>query len=87
MKLEARAMALAAGLLWGCAIFAVTVVHALWPGYGQAFLDGLASVYPGFRAGTGAQSVVVGTLYAFIDGFVAGGLFAWVYNAMVRPTR
>jgi hypothetical protein len=42
--------ALAIGLFWGGAILLVGVSNLIWPGYGQAFLQLAASMYPGYSA-------------------------------------
>jgi hypothetical protein len=39
----------------------------IWPSYGQTFLQLCASVYPGYHPGT-AGSVVIGAIYALLDG-------------------
>jgi hypothetical protein len=33
---------------------------------------------------TGVGSVVTGTLYALVDGAIAGAIFGWLYNLLVR---
>jgi len=86
MKFNLTAMALAGGLFWGAAILAVASANLIWPSYGRAVLDWSASVYPGFHPGSGIGSVVTGTLYALVDGAVAGGVFGWLYNVLA-PTR
>lgn len=79
MKLDAKALALALGIVWGAAVFLVGVGHLIWPGYGTTFLELASSIYPGFQVG-GFGSVVVGTLYALLDGAVGGLVLAWIYN-------
>lgn len=82
MKLSVKALAVSFGILWGAAVFLVGIAHLIWPGYGTAMLELAASIYPGYSIG-GFGSVIVGTLYAIIDGAIAGGVFAWLYNALV----
>lgn len=79
MKLSLKALALSLGVLWGAVVFLVGVAHLIWPGYGVAMLELAASVYPGYVVG-GFGSVIVGTLYAFVDGAIGGAVFAWLYN-------
>ena len=62
MKFNIGALALAVGLFWGGAILLVGVSNLIWPGYGQAFLQLAASMYPGYRAGATFGQVVIGTL-------------------------
>jgi len=82
MRLSVKALALSFGVLWGAAVFLVGIAHLIWPGYGTAMLELAASVYPGYSVG-GFVSVVVGTLYALVDGAIAGAVFAWLYNALL----
>ncbi len=80
MRFNIIALAITTGLFWGVAILLVSLANLIWPGYGVAFLDVTASVYPGYHAGTGIGSVVVGTVYALVDGAIGGAIFAWLYN-------
>lgn len=84
MKLDVRALALTAGLLWGAAVLIVALAHLIWPGYGGAFLDLTASIYPGYHPGTGPGSVVTGALYGLVDGTIGGAVFGWLYNTLAR---
>jgi len=81
MKLNVKAMALSLALIWGVlAMFLPGMANLIWPGYGQAFLDLMASVYPGYQATASFGQVIVGMLYGAVDGAVCGALFAWLYN-------
>lgn len=82
MTLSVKAFALTAALLWGGAIFFLDLAHMIWPGYGSAFLDVVRSIYPGYAQTTGVVALLVGTVYAFVDGLVGGAIFAWLYNAL-----
>lgn len=84
MKLDLTALALTGGLFWGIAILIVAVANMIWPSYGVALLDLAASIYPGYHPGAGIGSVVTGTLYAVVDGAIAGAIFGWLYNLLVR---
>jgi hypothetical protein len=80
MQLNIKAMSMAFGLMWSVAILFVAVANLIWPGYGQAFLEWCASIYPGFRPGTGIGSVAIGTIYGLIDGTIGAAVLAWLYN-------
>lgn len=80
MKLNVVAFAAATALLSGGAVLLVAIANLASPTYGVAFLKLAASVYPGYAPGDGIGSVVTGTLYAAVDGAIAGLLFAWIYN-------
>jgi hypothetical protein len=84
MKLDAKALALAGGIIWGGAVLLVALGNLIWPSYGTAFLQAMASVYPGYLGERSPGQVVVGALYALVDGGVACGLLAWLYNQFVR---
>lgn len=83
MSLNAKAVGIAFGIAWGAGVLCVGLAHLVWPAYGGAFLDLVASVYPGYQVG-GLGSVIVGTLYALVDGAVCGAVIAWIYNAAAR---
>ena len=88
MTFKIRALALAIGVYWAAGIFIVGVANLASPGYGSAFLQLLASVYPGYSATASFGQVIIGTLYGLVDGAVGGVVFAWLYNwltALFRP--
>ncbi len=80
MKLDVKAMALTIGLLWAAVMFLSGVANLIWDGYGEDFLDVMASVYPGYDAMASFGQVIVGTLYGLVDGTVGGAIVAWLYN-------
>jgi ABC-type nitrate/sulfonate/bicarbonate transport system permease component len=82
MKLNLKALALTAGILWALALFLTGMTSLIWPGYGEAFLKMMASVYPGYHASGSIGDVIVGTLYAFLDGVIFGLVFGWLYNLL-----
>ena len=84
MQLNVKGLAGAFGILWGVCLFVVGVASMVWPNYGQAFLQLCASIYPGYHPGTGVVSVVIGTIYALVDGYVGGAIFGWLYNFLAK---
>ena len=82
MRLSVKGMAGAVGILWGACVLIVGIANIIWPSYGQAFLQLCASIYPGYHAGTGVGSVVIGTIYALVDGYIGGAIFGWLYNLL-----
>ena len=80
MRFHMAAFSVACGVLWGGAIFLVGLSNLAWPGYGAAFLELAASIYPGYRPGSGIGSIVTGSLYGLVDGAIGGAIFALIYN-------
>lgn len=85
MKLSIKGLASTGGVLWGASLFLVGVLNLIWPHYGTGFLDVMRSIYPGYAGSSGFVGVIVGTLYAAVDGAVAGALFGWLYNYFATP--
>lgn len=84
MKLSIRSLTISLGLFWGLTVLLVSFFNLLWPPYGKAFLEMVSSVYPGYKVVGTAGSVVIGTLYALLDGAVGGALFGWLYNTFAK---
>ena len=85
MKFSIKGLALASGILWGLAMLGMGLANLIWNGYGQQFLQTMASVYPGYHATRSVAEVVTGTLYGAVDGLIAGAVFAWLYNQFAKP--
>jgi len=86
MKLSVKGLALASGILWGLAMLGMGLANLIWGNYGQQFLQTMASAYPGYHATRSIAEVIVGTLYGFVDGVIAGAVFAWLYNQFAKPS-
>ena len=84
MRFNISAFSLTVGLFCGAWILVVGSANLIWPGYGRAFLDIAASIYPGYHPGPAIGSVITGTLYALVDGAIAGAVFGWLYNFLAR---
>lgn len=80
MRMSMKGMAAAFGLLWGGAVLLVGLVHLKRPSYGEKFLEGVSSIYPGFHGGRDVNDALVGGGYAVVDGAMGGLMLACVYN-------
>ena len=80
MRFNVTALSVTAGLVWGGAILIVAAAHSIWPSYGGAFLDLMASIYSGYHPAPGLGSIITGTLYGLVDGAIGGAIFGWLYN-------
>lgn len=80
MKLSVKGLTLSAAITWGIVVLFVGIINLGWPSYGTAFLQLISSVYPGYQPVATLGNVIVGTLYAVVDGAIGGAVFAWLYN-------
>jgi hypothetical protein len=85
MKLSIPAFALTAAIIWGLAVLLVGLGNLYSPGYGQAFLEVIGSVYPGYDPTVATRgSVIIAALYAVLYGLIGGLVFACLYNVLGR---
>jgi len=82
--ISVKGLALTVGILSAAAVFLVGIGNLLWPSYGVAFLEIPRSIYPGYANTAGFLGVIVGSLYALLDGAILGVVFAWLYNMLRR---
>ena len=85
MRLCVRSLAMASAILWGGLFLLVASLNQVTGGYGAHLLDFGASIYPGYDGAAGFGSVVILTLYALVDGAIAGAVLAWLYNRFAQP--
>jgi hypothetical protein len=74
------ALGVAIGVLWAIYIFFLGIFAMF--GWGAALVLPMASLYIGYSASI--IGAIIGGIWAFIDGFVAGVVIAWVYNLIAR---
>ena len=79
MKLNVKAFALTAGILWGAAVFIATV-WLLAMGSGGSTVSLLGNFYLGYSFST--LGAIIGLVWGFVDGAICGALFAWLYNKL-----
>jgi len=82
MTLNIKALALTGGIVWCAAVLLAGILNLLTGHFAAGFLKVMASLYPGYQASGSFADVLVGALYAFIDGAVAGLVVAWLYNLL-----
>ncbi len=87
MALNTKALTLTAAILWGGCFLLVGLANLVFPPYGDAWLQLGASIYPGYHGPAGFGSVLVVTLYAVLDGAIAGLVLGWLYNTLAGGNR
>lgn len=83
MKLSKKSFGLAAGILWGVAIFAVTNILSI-RGSGGTIIIGLKNIYLGYRLSL--LGSIIGFIWGFITGFIAGWLLAFLNNLFIKSS-
>jgi hypothetical protein len=84
MKLSIKGLTFGAAVTWGLVVLFVGIINLVSHSYGTAFLELIASVYPGYHPVSTLGNVIVGTLYAIVDGAIGGALLAWLYNVAAK---
>ena len=77
MKLNPRAFALSAGIIWGLSVFIATVWLLIIGSQGSTIAL-LHKFYFGYSVSF--VGAFVGLIWGFVDGLVVGFIFAWIYN-------
>ncbi|MBI4543519.1 MAG: hypothetical protein HY705_10875 [Gemmatimonadetes bacterium] len=80
MSFNLKALAVTIAIATGGSFLVVGLLNLAFPGYGVAFLQLGASLYPGYHGPDGFGSVIVVTLYGLVDGAVSGAILGWLYN-------
>jgi hypothetical protein len=81
MRLNVRALALTAGIVWGFSVCLATLWLILG-GYDGQMIRNLDHFYPGYSYSV--PGAFVGLAWGFVDGLVCGAIFAWIYNRFVK---
>jgi hypothetical protein len=81
MKLNVKGFAFAGGIL--CALWVAWSVVLSITGIGQVPFDFIDQMYLGWLTPT-IGGAVLGAAFGFVDGFVAGAIFAWLYNLIAK---
>ncbi len=81
MKINIKALALSIGIIWGLAIFLLTVWFLIM-GYSGDLLAKLGSVYLGYSVSW--LGAFIGLIYGFIDGLISGALLGFLYNKFAK---
>lgn len=76
-KLDPKACGLAFGVLWGAGVLFMGIL-AFITTWAQPFVKVLSVMYVGYSVSI--VGVLIGTVWGFIDAFLGGWVFAWLYN-------
>lgn len=75
------AAGLSVGILWGLALFILTLVAAN-NGYASHLFELMEGVYPYYELST--AGAFWGLLWGFLDGLIGAYILVWLYNMLVK---
>ncbi len=81
-KCQPLALGVAVGVLWAIYVFLAGIIAMF--DWGTALVVALSSLYVGY--GASIIGALIGAVWAFADGFIAGAIIAWVYNMVAAET-
>lgn len=85
MRSSVKAVTITSALLWGSCLLVVGLINLADASYGGEFLRMMSSVYPGADTARTLGRVLLGGVYGFVDGGVAGFLFTALYRLFTQP--
>ncbi|MBN1870681.1 MAG: bacteriophage holin [Candidatus Omnitrophica bacterium] len=80
-KLSPRACGLAFGILWSAGVMMMGLVSIVSP-WARPFVNVLSVMYVGYSSSV--SGIFIGILWGFVDAFIGGWVFAWLYNKFVK---
>ncbi len=79
-KFSPNALGISIGALWAVYVFFCGITAMF--GWGVALVDALSSLYIGYDPSM--IGAIIGAVWAFIDGYIAGFVIAWIYNRLAK---
>jgi hypothetical protein len=79
-KCSPNALGVAIGVLWAAYVFFCGITAMF--GWGVALVVAISSLYIGY--GPSIPGAFIGAIWAFVDGYIAGVVIAWLYNRLAK---
>ena len=79
-KLQLVPLGVAFGVLWAVYVFCLGITAMF--NWGGGIVAGLGTLYIGY--GPSVLGAIIGAIWAFVDGLVAGAIIAWIYNMVAK---
>ncbi len=80
-KLDVKAFGLAAGIIWGGAMFFLGLM-VMFFNCGAGLENIMTSLYIGYK--TTFLGCIIGAAWGFVDAGTGGVIFAWLYNKLAK---
>lgn len=80
-RLSPWAFGFALAIIWAASLFIMAMI-AHWLNLGLRFVSIIGTFYFGYHAG--AIGGIIGAFWGFIDAFIGGAVFVWIYNALLN---
>jgi len=77
MKISVKALALSMGIFWGFCLLISTLL-AVYTGYLKETVSMMEGIYPYYSVTP--MGSIAGLVWGFVDGFMVGLIFGWLYN-------
>jgi len=80
MRISTRTVSLTFAMFVAILMIVVGLARLVSEDYGQAFVEVMASLYPGYTGTANLPQVIIGALYGALDGAAGGAVLSWLYN-------
>jgi len=84
MRLNVKAFALACGIIWALGMLFLTWWIIAFGGATQEKF-GIGRIYLGYNISPVGS--LIGMVWGFVDAFIGGAIFAWLYNLLNRAPK
>jgi hypothetical protein len=79
-KCSPNALGVAIGVVWAAYVFLMGI-GAMFD-WGVTLVDEISSLYIGY--GPSIRGAIIGGIWGFVDGYIAGVVIAWIYNRLAK---
>ncbi len=79
-KLQPVPLGVAIGVLWAVSVLCLGITAMF--NWGGGIVHSLGTLYIGY--GPSVLGAIIGAIWAFVDGLVAGVIVAWIYNMVAK---
>lgn len=82
LRLDVQKFGISMGVVCAISLIAITILASTPYGFGSEVIDLVKTFYPGYSKEP--AGMLIGAIWAFIDGLVFGALLAYIYNYQLK---